>query len=147
MAGRGFAPHAKAPQWKTGVTSSKTPIHTGGSHSALAPGRLSWLPGLLLLPRMLEQGCGKGWGVTGGGLWSLHQPEWAQSCPFQCSHPSQGCPCPVWELGMALGQCPGTGVMLLARVWREEAAVGPCVSVCPQSRRILLDRVALKCPE
>lgn len=66
-AGCGFAP-----QWKTGVASSKTsapiplvrlgPAPQGCSHSALAPGRLSRLPGLVLLPRMLEQGCGKGWG-------------------------------------------------------------------------------------
>lgn len=70
-AGCGFAPHAKVPQWKTGVTSSKTsapiplvqldPTPKGCSHSALAPGRLSRLLGLVLLPRMLEQGCGKGW--------------------------------------------------------------------------------------
>lgn len=66
-AGCGFAP-----RWKTGVASSKTsapiplvrldPTLKGCSHSALAPGRLSRLPGLVLLPRMLEQGCGKGWG-------------------------------------------------------------------------------------
>lgn len=69
-AGCGFGAHAKASGWKSGVTSSKCsapvplaqldPTLKGCSHSSLGPGRLSWLPGLVLLPRMLEQGCEKG---------------------------------------------------------------------------------------
>lgn len=50
------------------------------------------------------------------------------------------------EPGVEVGQCTGTGVMLLPRVRGEEAAVGSCLSICPQSRRILSGRVPLKCP-
>lgn len=115
---------------RPGTPGTPGPLTEGCSPRALAPGRALPAPGLLLLPRMLQQGCGF-------GLSTLCLPTARQGSelPLLCSHPGQGCPCPA-----GAGHVSGAGHRL-----RADAAVGP---VCPsvQERRILSARVALKGP-